>query len=373
MEKLLKDAGKLTGMKYDINNLADVYSAIHAIQVEQKVAGTTASESQKTISGSLGMLKASWQNLLTGFGTGENLDVLMNNLFSSLESVGKNLMPVVENVIDSLASFAETAISQFMPPLLEKIPQFVNEHFPKLIELLVSLLPQIIDTGIKVILSLIDGLVNGLPKLIDMLPTIIISIVSTLVENLPKILATGIKILGELTSGILKAIPDLLGKLPEIYTQFVNKMGEFDWIQIGKDVIKGIINGFTSMGNFIWDAIKSVGNSMIDGIKNFFGIKSPSRLMRDEVGVYLAEGIGVGFTKKIGNVVSDMKNTISQETGNLNTDIGLTSKVSSLNGRMGNIASGGNVVNLTINTQHLNEQELDNVFNYINTRFGMAY
>ena len=207
MQKLLKDAQKLTGVKYDINNLADVYNAIHAIQVEQKVAGTTANEAEKTISGSFNMLKASWQNLLTGFGTGQNLKGLMDNLFSSLKIVGQNLMPVVENVINSLAEFAETAITEFMPPLLDKIPLFINEHFPKLIELLISLLPQIIDTGIKVILSLIEGLVNALPKLIDMLPTIITSIVKTLVDNLPQILATGIRILGELATGIIKAIP----------------------------------------------------------------------------------------------------------------------------------------------------------------------
>lgn len=374
MQKLLKDAQKLTGVKYDINNLADVYNAIHAIQVEQKVAGTTANEAEKTISGSFNMLKASWQNLLTGFGTGQNLKGLMDNLFSSLKIVGQNLMPVVENVINSLAEFAETAITEFMPPLLDKIPVFINEHFPKLIELLISLLPQIIDTGIKVILSLIEGLVNALPKLIDMLPTIITSIVKTLVDNLPQILATGIRILGELATGIIKAIPELLSKLPEIYTQFVNKMKEFDWLQIGKDVIRGICEGLTSMGNFIWEAIKKVGNSMIDGIKNFFGIASPSKLMRDEIGIYLAEGIGVGFTDKLRNVVGNMQNALHEQIGNLSTNVGLTGNLSGIDSKIGNVGGNtSNVVNLTINTQHLDDNELDNIFNYMNNRFGVAF
>ena len=95
MERLLKDAQALTGVKYDINNLADVYSAIHAIQEELGITGTTAKEAEKTIQGSANMMKAAWQNVLSAIAGGGDLDTAINNLVYSIQKYFENIVPVV--------------------------------------------------------------------------------------------------------------------------------------------------------------------------------------------------------------------------------------------------------------------------------------
>ena len=134
-----------------------------------------------------------------------------------------------------------------------------------------------------------------------------------------------------------------------------------DWLGIGIDIIKGICNGLTSAGNIIWEAIKSVGNSMIDGIKNFFGISSPSKVMRDEVGKYLAEGVGVGFSSGMKDVTKDISTSIPKDY-KLDTSV--------TDNRTGTLA-GGNTLN--IYTQELDSAKLEEILNYVNIKFGLAY
>lgn len=133
-----------------------------------------------------------------------------------------------------------------------------------------------------------------------------------------------------------------------------------DWLQIGIDIIKGICNGLTSAGNIIWEAIKKVGNSMIDGIKNFFGISSPSKLMRDEVGTYLAEGIGVGFTNGM-QEVNKLINTSLPKDYSFDTSV-----TDDRNG----IARIGT---LNIYTQTLDDEKLKQILHYVDRAFGLAY
>jgi len=133
-----------------------------------------------------------------------------------------------------------------------------------------------------------------------------------------------------------------------------------DWWGIGVDVIKGLCDGLTGAGNIIWEAIKKVGNSMIDGIKSFFGIASPSKLMRDEVGTYLAKGIGVGF-------VDGMKDVNKLIDTNIPRDY--TFDTSLTDGRNG--VARGNTLN--IYTQELDSEKLKQILTYVNKEFGFAY
>lgn len=153
----------------------------------------------------------------------------------------------------------------------------------------------------------------------------------------------------------------MLTKLPEIYTKAKDTLLNMDWLGIGKDIISGICNGLTSAGNIIWEAIKNVGNSMIDGIKNFFGISSPSKVMRDEVGEYLAEGIGVGFANGMQDVNKLINTSIPKD---------YTFDTSVTDGRVGT-ARGGNILN--IYTQELDSEKLEEIVRYVDKKWGIAY
>ena len=142
MERLLKDAEKISGIKYDISNLNDVYSAIHVIQTEMGITGTTAKEASSTIQGSIGMLKASLENLVTGFGDANaNMSELAQNVVDSFGSVVTNLMPVIQNIATS-------------------IPGAVSSLLVELVSTIVGIAPDLIDAGVQLVVSLLDGIMR---------------------------------------------------------------------------------------------------------------------------------------------------------------------------------------------------------------------
>ena len=123
MERLLKDAEKLTGKKYNVSNFADITQAIHAIQVEMGIAGTTALEADKTISGSINSMKAAWENLITAMGNKDaDLSEYINNFVDTVGTVGENLLPVIEQALNGVA----TLIDKLLPKIAEKIPEIIT-------------------------------------------------------------------------------------------------------------------------------------------------------------------------------------------------------------------------------------------------------
>ena len=150
MERLLKDAEKLTGQKYDIDNLADVYNAIHAIQVELGVAGATSAEAEKTITGSANMTKAAWQNVLKALGGGGDLDMAINNLVFSITKLFKNVMPVVERALSGIGKLIEQAA----PALVETVAAA-----------LIKAIPSLLNAIYYMIIGLAKGIYNGIVSL----------------------------------------------------------------------------------------------------------------------------------------------------------------------------------------------------------------
>jgi hypothetical protein len=150
MERLLKDAQALTGVKYDINNLADVYSAIHAIQEQLGIAGTTMKEAETTITGSIGMVKASWQNLLTAMSGGGDLDRAINNFVYSFEKLAINIMPVIERTLAGMGM----ALQKTLPMLVQTV-----------VSALVQQIPNIVAAVYSMIVGLFKGIVLGIKAL----------------------------------------------------------------------------------------------------------------------------------------------------------------------------------------------------------------
>ena len=190
------------------------------------------------------------------------------------------------------------ALSQFVQGLLSGIPSLITNAgniISQLYDAFLTALPKILETGVKLIGQLAQGILSNLPAAIGAAAQALIQIVATIASHLPEILQKGIELLGELAAGIIKAIPDLIKKIPEVLTSIKDKFMEYDWLQIGKDIVAGIANGLKNAIGSIVDAAKEVGQAALDGLKGLLGIHSPSRVFRDEIGRNIALGIADGI------------------------------------------------------------------------------
>lgn len=413
MERLLADAQKITGIKYDINNLNDVYSAIHVIQGELGITGTTAKEASETLQGSISSFKSAWDNLVAGLGDDNaNLDLLVSNFLESITTVMDNAMPIIETIIgsmiqalpqifemggqlltnliqgissnipmlssviitiltglvntiitnlplilqagitlivelakgiaqalptlvptivsvilemvtiltnpDNLMAIIEAAlilISSLAEGIINAIPVLV-EQLPEIIDNIVKFftenLDQIIDMGIEMIINLTMALVDSIPVILENLPKIIVAIVNGLLKILPKLATAGLQMMIKLGAALIENVPKIVAKIPQIITSIVNGFLDLSKkaLDIGKNFVTGLWNGISNAKDWILGKIKGFKDSVISGIKSFFGIHSPSTLFRDEIGKNLALGLGIGFTDEMKQVTSDMQDAI---------------------------------------------------------------
>lgn len=355
MQRLLADAQKITGVKYDINNLADVYNAIHVIQGELGITGTTAKEAASTLSGSFSAMKASFKNVLGQITLGMDIKPALNALANTVVTflVG-NLLPAVWNIVSALPSAvmtfaqaigpqlvsaftsilpqisqgfnegipqivesAQNMISQFCANIQENLPAFIQngvsiitsivngilQNLPSIVSsagnmiteftvTVLNSLPEMLSMGSQIILNLVNGIINNLPQIVSSALNMIARFISTVAQNLPRILQTGIEIIGKLAAGLIRSIPSLVSKIPQIIVSIKNAFLNTDWWSIGTNIIKGIANGLASAGGQLWDAVKGVLGSFKDKVLGFFGIHSPSTW-----GVFVGEMIDGGVAK----------------------------------------------------------------------------
>lgn len=221
---------------------------------------------------------------------------------------------VIEGLVDNLPKIVETGINvlasliQGLTNAIPKLVAFVPRIIQTLVTTLTQKLPQILQMGIKTLTSLIEGLTQALPQLVAMLPQIITAIVSYITNNLPQILKMGVEILLALAEGIVKSVGNLASAGWEIIKTLVGTLASLPsqmW-DIGKEVVSGIWEGISDSYTWIKNKIKGWVGNVTKFIKNLFGIHSPSTVMRDQVGKYLALGIGEGFTDEMKYVAKNM-------------------------------------------------------------------
>lgn len=319
MERLLADAEKFSGVKYDIDNLNDVYQAIHVVQNELGITGTTAKEAASTISGSVNAMKGAWQNLITGIADDNaNFDELINNFVGSVETAGNNIIPRVETTINGIGSLIE----KLAPIIAEKIPVVVNNVLPNVLNAattlitgfiggLVTLLPAIVQSGGDVLMSLLQGILDNTPQIVDGVMAAIDAFIDFVTQNLPKIIQMGFEILAKLTYGIIKAIPNLVKKIPQIISAIINglKAGISGIVEVGKNIVSGVWEGIKNMGAWLRDKVFGFFSNIVDGVKSVLGIHSPSRVFAG-IGRYMAEGVGVGWEDEFGDIKKDIDNSL---------------------------------------------------------------
>lgn len=337
MERLLADAQELTGTKYDIDNLADVYDAIHAIQENLDITGTTSIEAAETLSGSLSSMKAAFSNLLGYWTIGEDVKPYITQFVQTAATfLFNNLIPAIGNIIvqlpSAIATFVTTAIpmiaeqgknmitaltdaikndlpkllddgsagmQNFIEGMLNKLPDIISnigEILANLLDAILTAMPQFITKGAEIVQSLISGLISKLPDIAAGAIKLLTKIATTIIEHLPDIIAAGIKVTASILSGIITGIPKLVAGLPKVVSAITKHFKEVNWGSVGSAIISGIAKGITSGISTIVNAAKQAASSALKAAKNFLGIHSPSRVFRSQVGEMMSLGIAEGIT-----------------------------------------------------------------------------
>lgn len=484
MYRLLQDAANLneefaSTAKFSMDskghleaNFADITEAIHIVQTEMGITGTTAKEASETISGSIASAKGAFDNFLNGTGSPEALaesmvtawknvlkglgeivprllqtlpevgKLIQENLVNSLSGdsmqkiveAGKNaVMSLIDGMLASVPTIipvalnfvkliADTVITN-VPTLIQKGYELLSNLVDGFVKAIPAALPKILDfiqgigdklaeaapvmiqKGFELLQKLVEGIVTAVPILIARVPEIISTFANIINDNFPTILMKGVQLLGQLAMGLIQAIPTLIANIPKIIRAIVDTLMAFQWLNLGRNIIKFLGDGIGAMKDFVvkkgfeiltglkntmmnlpstlanigksamhglgntisglvsyvktaalkiasgiesailtlpgkmlsigknivqglWDGISDMtgwvigkiqgfGESVLGGIKDFFGIKSPSRLMRDEVGKYMAQGVGVGFEKNI--PVKQMTKSMKKAVGYMQT------------------------------------------------------
>ena len=183
--------------------------------------------------------------------------------------------------------------------------------------------PTILSSGADLLLNLVNGLIDNLPEIVNAAVDIVMQLVATLAANYPAIIQAGFETLIKLVEGLISAIPDLIVAILDICANIVENFMSYDWISLGKDIIQGIIDGIISLGDALITAILDMCTNAFDAVKKFFGISSPSKLMSDEVGRYIPEGIAQGIEEYSG-VVTDAMDDLNADVLDAATVMDLT-------------------------------------------------
>ena len=261
------------------------------------------------------------------------LDGAINLLKGLIDAITKNISPLVEMVVYLVTTVAEFIIES-LPLLIEAAIEIVaalalgiGDALPELIpaivlaviliaETLLANMDKILDAGFKIITGLAKGLTDALPKLIEALPRIINAIINFVTENLPLIVSLGITLIIELAKGLIKALPSLIASLPQIVAAIITGIGKaaLSIVEVGKNIVLGLWDGIASMISWVKDKISGFVGSIVGGIKDLLGIKSPSTVFA-QMGSNMALGIGQGFEQNMDQVEKGMENSIPTDFG----------------------------------------------------------
>ena len=267
MARLIEDAAKLKGLygaeaalyanKGVNGDLSIIIDAIHTVQTEIGITGTTALEASTTVEGSISSMKAAYQNFVTGLGD-QNADIgaLTEELIQTAGTVAKNVLPVIESVVKNIA---ETVREQG-PDMITRFVAYATEKMPEVLKL-----------GVQLIVSLVKGLAQNLPELLRGTLALVDAIISAFLDSLP------------------------------------------DIIEVGKDIVRGLWEGIKLMASWIGEKVSGFVGGLVDGVKGVLGIHSPSRVFAG-IGQNMALGLGQGFERQMQSVTAGIQDAIPTPT-----------------------------------------------------------
>lgn len=379
MERLLKDAQAITGVKYDINSLADVYNAIHVIQGELDITGTTAREASTTLEGSFNSMKAAFADLLGNMATGGDVKGalealtqttatwLFGNFLPMVSEIVSQIPTIIVGAVQGIATYADEIVNtgvdlvidivqgviNAVPQLIEtckslvtsfidvitsidwayvgseliskidfgivdRIPAIiksVGEMVNKAVGYIMAHLPEFMQKGYEIVVKIAQGIAAKLPAILEAMAGVLGKVIATIAKNLPAFLAKGIEIVGKLVAGIIGAIPQILAAAARIGHEAIKGLTTIDWKATGKAIVDGIGKGISNAGGAIKEKLMSTAKKAWEGVKKFFGIHSPSTLMDKTIGRMIPLGMAEGIEANAKAVTRAM-NDLSQDAYN---------------------------------------------------------
>lgn len=277
-------------------------------------AGEWLSTLVTTITNYLPLVITAAMNLLGAFGQGllDNMPVIVNVVMQIMGTIFEGIVAALPDIL-----FAATEIIMTMlQGLTEATPSLVPAAVDAVMVLadgLIENLPVILEAGLDLLMALVDGIVDNLDLIMDSVLKIIERLISTIIQNLPKILESGIKIIVKLVEGLFKALPEIVMAIPKLVAAMIDGFLNIDWAKVGSDILDGIGSGILGGAKKLADSAKKVAEGALNGVKNFLGIASPSKVFRDEVGKMLDLGLAEGLTDNT-KVVSKAANEVAVNT-----------------------------------------------------------
>lgn len=390
MARLINDSGVLgdtvevTADTVNSVSFDKMIEAIHVIQDQMGITGTTAEEAASTIEGSVNMMKSAWSNLVTGIADDNaDLDQLIENFTYSVSKAAENIIPRVEKILTGFGDL----IVKLAPVITAQLPSFVSTVLPplvaaatELINGLIAALPSIVQSLIDVVPTIIQSFVDIAPTFLEALLQITAQVIQGVAEKLPEIMAafaSAIPALVEiltspdnlvalveastmfivaLVEGLVDNLPTLLDEAPKIiknlasaFIQSIGYIGEAA-IEIGIALVKGIWEGIKRMGDWLTGMVKGFFDGIVDGVKGVLGIHSPSRVFAG-IGENMALGLGEGWDNEYGNIKRSIAS--GMDFGTASVDFGASGVAAignSIASGVGALATGGVgsiVINLT--------------------------
>lgn len=231
----------------------------------------------------------------------------------------------VRNISDKAPEMLKNGIEMMMSlikGIYDRLPDLINISNELMIEFLgflTSQLPNVIKKGAEILSSLIKGIINSIPDMVNQLPQVIKAVLNFISANLPAVVSAGVSIMGSLIKGIVSNIPELVASLPSIISAIVSGLADLmgGVVEAGREIIRGLWNGISDMGTWIAQKIKGFGQNVLQSLKDFFGIHSPSRVMHDEIGEMLGAGIGEGLVDSMTRVKRQIKGVAGTITGSM--------------------------------------------------------
>ena len=316
MERLLADAEKLSGIEYDISSYADIVDAIHVIQTEMGITGTTAAEAEKTISGSINTLKAAFDNLLAGLGNAEaDVQGLIDNVAAAFDNVVKNISPVVDNIIAALPSaFAKIsdAIGELLPSLLTTVTGSASEIILTLADGIADNIDVIISAATTIFETFVSTAQALIPTLQDVAVELVGGLCNFVTNNISDVVQLGLDMINAVCEGIAEALPLLIPAATNAVIQIVNTLTDANNIekvvQSALNIILALVDGLTSaqtVTEFVKMAPVVIGNivsALVQVLSDIFdfGVK---------VAYEIARGISeFDFESAISDVYTELYN-----------------------------------------------------------------
>lgn len=338
MERLLKDAEKLPqamGKKFDISNYQDIIQAIHVVQENTGIAGTTQREAAETISGSLGMLKGAWSNLVTGLADDtQDFGKLLNNVIESIKAVAKNLLPTIKVALSGVVQL----IKEVAPLIIAEIPKLVNELLPPILEAAISIVMAIIEVLPSLVEQIFNALLDALPKIIDalivILPQLLIAVTNLVIAIVMKLTepATLTMLLNgaiKLFLAIVQAFPTIVLALIEAYPTIIESI--ISWLT-NPDTIGLLIDAAIKLFMGIVEAVPRILGALVGAFGRLF-----NSLWSRIVGIFgglggqIANAIGGGLKQGINGVLGIIENGINVPFNLINGAIDIINLVPGVN------------------------------------------